>query len=132
MTDVSKAPDIDGGANDFYVELVAYNRHIMHKLVELGMTSGDRGSVTELIEKMGYGFGFRKAGKELEVRNLVGLKTIPVESDGTWKPIVIEMAKALKTEPESLFPGRLKTNIPPSNSRRLETRIGEPIQWLIM
>jgi len=120
--------------SDFYIEALVYNAHIMRRLIECRMISKNRASVSQLVNKMGYGYGSDKktTGTELEIRNLVGLRLRPTEEDGSWKPLALEMAKALETEPDELWPGALKSQVPASASRVLEGMVGKSVEWLVM
>ncbi len=121
--------------DDFDVDMIAYNRHITQRMIEMKLEYGGRASIGQLVKKMGRDSSSYKldgSSKEQEIRGMVGLRVKPTEEDGAWKPAALALAKILGTEPDTLWPGELKHRIPSSNSRFFTARIGQPVQWMIM
>ena len=116
---------------DFRIITLVYNDHIMRRMAKLGIIHGGTPSIRQLIERMGYGYG-KGPGKDLEVRNIIGLKTGPTEENGAWKPLALEIATTLQTTPEELWPGKLKHRPPAEINKTLYVNAGQEAKWLIM
>lgn len=126
----------DDFGNDFWVESVAYNGHIIAHLQKCGFIYGNRTSITKFIENgMGLGFQSQEVGANMKVRlikELIGLQALPVDEGGEWLPIVTRMAAALCCRPDDLFPGELKHKLPLHRSSTVSVDIGEQVTWLVM
>ncbi len=118
--------------SDFYVEAIVYNAHIMRRLVALGMKTKERASVAQLLKKMGYLSISDRSGDQLEIRNLIGLRLRPIEDDQSWRPLALDIAKTLDIDPDKLWPGALKYQVPKSASKILHGKVSEIISWLII
>lgn len=115
---------------DFRVEMIAYNNHIMERMKRLGFVHGELPSIQKLAEKMGYGVD--NPVKQRKLRALICLMQLPIEADGSWKPLVVELAAVLQCEPADIYPDKLKNQIPLGRSTVAYADCGEPLPWIVM
>ncbi len=119
-------------ASDIRVSAHILNDHIATRMLLLRMGHGTKPSVRQLVERMGYGSGTDGSKREMEVRDLVHMKTVPTDEGGQWKPVAVKMAETLKTTPDDLWPGMLKKRIPSYWSKEFTVAVGEELKWLVM